>query len=146
MGMPAQNISANACHLLHHHLWQLAYIVPGFKQETDLAPSIPLRTRLSLKKKQNEILNYDILKVGRQSRGISDSPADGWEQVVISSLLFRMNGELASDPPACGEADVFNSDLSEVLWHGLMPPWSLYQSIKCSLSKVWVGALWRLVT
>lgn len=36
-----------------------------------------LEDKIVPKKNQNEILNYDILKVWRQSRGISDSPADG---------------------------------------------------------------------
>lgn len=49
------------------------------------------------------------------------------ESKSLYVVIYSVNGELASDPPACGEADVFNSDLSEVLWHG------------CSLSKVWVA-------
>lgn len=144
MGMPAQNISANACHLLHHHLWQLAYIVPGFKQETDLVPSIPLRTRLSLKKPKWNIKLWHIKS--RETKSWHQWLPCWWMRASCYIKPSLPYGELASDPPACGEADVFNNDLSEVLWHGYMPPWSLYQSIKSSLSKVWVGALWRLVT
>lgn len=46
---------------------------------------------------------------------IDNSPARGRELVVTSSLLLRMNGELASDSLACEEADVFNSDFRGVL-------------------------------
>lgn len=38
----------------------------------------------------------------------SDSLANGREQGVTSSLLLSINGELASDPIACEDADVFN--------------------------------------
>lgn len=57
--MPAQNISANAGSLIHHHFfWHILFLV--FNQETDLPQSILFRTRQALN--QNEILKYEVLR------------------------------------------------------------------------------------
>lgn len=75
------------------------------------------------------------LQVMAHIPSISDSHANGGEQAVTFSILLSMNGELAGDPLACGEADIFN--ISEVDCDMVpCPPPNLYQSIKSSLSGV----------